>query len=133
MRVTSLTRYRRGGYCEALHSNPPNFDICRQHITLTFGEHPEIYVPDFDQIMDPATHKLLLFGGGSGGSVKREERSTQVAVPRGYEVPLPRAHGFEKRQAVPPEDLSQYEGSDMCVDLPDLRNTCDEDLLAVSE
>ncbi|KAM0811978.1 hypothetical protein AB5N19_14295 [Seiridium cardinale] len=111
---------RRGGYCEALFRNPPDTSICNRNVEEHIGGHPQYKMNDFDQVLG-SDYKLHLF---NGGSKKRSGEQPESGVPTTRDIvesDLPKeGTNLEERQ-----DLSQYEGSDMCVELADGSNTCD--------
>lgn len=75
---------------------------------------------EYDQVLG-SDYKLHLF---SGGSKKRsgEQPESGVPVPRKINERDLLGEGTKLAER---QDLSQYEGSDMCVELADGSNTCD--------
>ncbi|ETS83891.1 hypothetical protein PFICI_05767 [Pestalotiopsis fici W106-1] len=108
--------YSRGGYCEALFKDPPDFSICDRNIKEHIGGHPEYRMDDYDQVMG-SDYKLHLFRG----SKKRSEEQSRVDVSAVKDRGIPE----EGMTLVERDDVSEYEGSDMCVELPGGTNTCD--------
>ncbi|KAI0156025.1 hypothetical protein BJ166DRAFT_580755 [Pestalotiopsis sp. NC0098] len=114
IRIT-FTGYSRGGYCEALHSDPQDFSICDRQIEEHIGGHPEYKMEDFDQVLG-SDYKLHLF---NGISKKRGEEQS------GSGAPAVKERTGDGMRVVQRDDTTQYDGSDMCVELSDGTNLCD--------